>query len=224
MTEVSTIPEKKHDKYRRAKIFGALYISGIVAACVFLVYNWEFIERFQTYSYLGLFFIGLVTGFTLPMPVPYMMVAFTLGGVLNPALVGASCGLGLGIGGTLLHLTGRGGRKFFPMSSVFGLVNSSSSEGDSPPLIARLFRRARIPHVIALAQRRGALVVFLMSVAINPFFAPMAIGMGTLHSRRIRLWKFFIACWAGQTVKCMAIAYAGYLGLGTILRWMEILP
>jgi len=223
MTEVSTIPEKKHDKYRRAKIFGVLYISGIVAACVFLVYNWEFIERFQTYSYLGLFFIGLVTGFTLPMPVPYMIVAFTLGGVLNPALVGASCGLGLGIGGTLLHLTGRGGRKFFPMSSVFGLVDSSSSE-KVPPLITRFFQRARVPHVIALAQRRGALVVFLMSVAINPFFAPMAIGMGTLHSRRIRLWKFFIACWAGQTVKCMAIAYAGYLGLGTILRWMEILP
>ena len=223
MTEVSTTSIKKHSKYRRLKIFGTLYISGIVAACVFLVYNWEFIERFQTYSYLGLFFMGLVTGFSLPMPVPYMIVAFTLGGVLNPALVGASCGLGLGIGGTLLHLTGRGGRKFFPMSSVFGLVNSSSGE-EVPPFITRFFQRARIPHVIALAQRRGALVVFLMSVAINPFFAPMAIGMGTLHSRRIRLWKFFIACWAGQTVKCMAIAYAGYLGLGTILRWMEILP
>ncbi len=221
MTEVSTTPEKKHGKYRRAKIFGALYISGIVAALVFLVYNWEFIERFQAYSYLGLFFVGLVTGFSLPMPIPYMIVVFTLGGVLNPALVGAACGLGLGIGGTLLHLTGRGGRRFFPMSSVFGLINRPASEGDPPPLIARLFRWARIPHIIALAQRRGALVIFLMSAAINPFFAPMAIGLGVL---RFRLWKFFLACWAGQTVKCMALAYAGYLGLGTILRWMEVLP
>lgn len=220
-TIVSKSTEKKHDKYRRAKIFGALYISGIVAALVFLVYNWEFIERFQTYSYLGLFFIGLVTGFSLPMPIPYMIIVFTLGGVLHPALVGAACGLGLGIGGTLLHLTGRGGRKFFPMSSVFGLISGHSSEDAPPSLIARLFRRARIPHVIALAQKRGALVVFLMSAAINPFFAPMAIGLGAL---RFRLWKFFLACWAGQTVKCMALAYAGYLGLGTILRWMDILP
>ena len=223
MTTVSITPKSKHGRYRKFKVFGALYLSGIIAVCVFLVYNWEFIERFQTYSYVGLFFIGLVTGFSLPMPVPYMILVFTLGGVLHPALVGASCGLGLGIGGTLLHLTGRGGRKFFPMSSVFGLVNKPSSEDNPPPLLARLFRRFRVPHMLALARRRGALIVFLMSVAINPFFTPMAIGMGTFHSRRIRLWKFFVMCWAGQTVKCMAIAYCGYLGLGTILRWMEIL-
>jgi len=230
MTTVSTSPKRKHGKYgnyRKLKIFGALYLSGIVAACIFLVYHWEFVERFQTYSYLGLFFVGLVTGFTLPMPVPYMVVVFTFGagGGLHPALVGASCGLGLGIGGTLLHLTGRGGRKFFPMSSVFGFANTkNSSSEEAPPFIARLFRRFRVPHMIALAQRRGALVVFLMSAAINPFFTPMAIGMGTLHSRRIRLWKFFLACWAGQTVKCIGLAYAGYLGLGTILRWLEIFP
>ena len=165
--------------------------------------------------------MGLVTGFTLPMPVPYMMVVFTLGGVLHPTLVGASCGLGLGIGGTLLHLTGRGGRKFFPMSSVFGFADTKNSSSDAlPPFIARLFRRFRIPRMIALAQRRGILTVFLMSAAINPFFAPMAVGLGAL---RFSLWKFFVACWAGQTVKCVGIAYAGYLGLGTILRWMEIL-
>jgi len=203
-----------------------LYLSGIVAACIFLVYHWEFVERFRTYSYLGLFFMGLVTGFSLPMPVPYMAVVFTFGagGGLHPALVGASCGLGLGIGGTLLHLTGRGGRKFFPMSSVFGFVNQPADGNDTPPLIARLFRRFRVPHMIALARRRGVLVVFLMSAALNPFFAPMAIGMGTFHSRRIRLWKFFVMCWAGQTVKCIGLAYAGYLGLGTILRWLEIFP
>jgi membrane protein YqaA with SNARE-associated domain len=221
MTEVSITPKRKRGKYRKLKIFGAIYISGIVAALVFLVYHWEFVERFQTYSYLGLFFVGLVTGFTLPVPIPYMMVVFTLGGVLHPALVGASCGLGLGIGGTLLHLTGRGGRKFFPMSSVFGFADTKNSSSDAPPpFIARLFRRFRIPRMIALAQRRGILTVFLMSAAINPFFAPMAVGLGAL---RFSLWKFFVACWAGQTVKCVGIAYAGYLGLGTILRWMEIL-
>ena len=222
MTTVSTSPKKKHGKHRRFKIFGVLYLSGIVAACIFLVYHWEFVERFQTYSYLGLFFVGLVTGFTLPMPVPYMVVVFTFGagGGLHPALVGASCGLGLGIGGTLLHLTGRGGRKFFPMSSVFGMVNNPSG-GEAPPFIARLFRRFRVPHMIALARRKGALVVFLMSVTINPFFAPVAIGLGAL---RFRLWKFFLACWVGQTVKCIGLAYCGYLGLGTILRWLEIFP
>jgi len=75
--------------------------------------------------------------------------------------------------------------------------------------------------MMLLARRRGALVVFLMSAAVNPFFAPMAFTLGTM---RFRLWKFFLMCWAGQTVKCIGIAYAGYLGLGTVLRWLEVIP
>ena len=220
MAIVSTTSKKKH---RKLKIFGGLYIGGIVAACVVLIYHWDVISRFQGYGYFGLIIMGLVTGFSLPMPVPYMVIAFILGGVMHPALVGASTGLGLSVGGMLLHLTGRGGRKFFPMSGVFGFVNNkSSSSEEPPPLITRLLRWGRVPHMIALSRQRGALIVFLMSAAPNPFFAPMAIGMGTLRSRRIRLWKFFLMCWAGQTVKCMAIAYCGYLGLGTFLRWLEI--
>ena len=194
-------------------------MGGIVAACVVIVYYWQEISRFQSYGYLGLFFMGLLTGFSLPMPVPYMVVTFVLGGVLHPALVGAACGLGLGIGGTLLYLTGRGGRKFFPWSDVFAFDTNPS--GDAPPsLMSRLLRRARIPQIMAIARKRGSLVVFLMSAAINPFFIPMALGMGTL---RFRLWKFFLMCWAGQTVKSIGIAYCGYLGLGTFLRWLEVI-
>ncbi len=221
MTVVSTTSKRKPSKF---KIFGGLYVGGIVAACIVLIYHWDVISRFQSYGYFGLIIMGLVTGFSLPLPVPYMVITFVLGGVMHPALVGASTGLGLGIGGTLLHLTGRGGRKFFPMSSVFGLVNAKNSSSEEPPsFMSRLLRWARVPHLILLARRRGALIVFLMSVAMNPFFAPMAIGMGTFRSRRIRLWKFFVMCWAGQTVKCMAIAYAGHLGLGTFLRWLEVI-
>ncbi len=207
---------------KRQYILGGLFLAGVIAAFVVIVYHWQAISRFQNYGYLGLFIIGLLTGFALPMPVPYMVVAFIFGGLLHPALVGASCGLGLGIGGTLLYLTGRGGRKFFPMSSVFAFADNPS---DAPPssrlsrLISRLLKRGRVPQIIDLARRRGLVVVFLMSAAINPFFIPMAIGMGTL---RFRLWKFFLACWAGMTVKAMAIAFLGYFGLGSFLRWLGV--
>jgi membrane protein DedA with SNARE-associated domain len=66
-----------------------------------------------------------------------------------------------------------------------------------------------------LAQRRGSIVVFLMSAMLNPIFAPMAIAMGAL---RFRLPKFCAMCIAGSTVKSLVIAYAGYLGVGTFLR------
>ena len=194
-------------------------MAAVIAVCFVIVYYWQEISRFQSYGYLGLFIVGLLSGFALPVPVPYMVITFILGGVLHPALVGAACGLGLGIGGTILYLTGRGGRKFFPMSRFFALATNPSS--DAPPsLISRLLKRVRIPQIMNIARRRGSLVVFLMSAAINPFFAPMAIGMGTL---RFRTWKFFLMCWAGQTVKSMAIAYCGYLGLGTFLRWLQVI-
>jgi hypothetical protein len=209
---------------KRKYIFGGLFLGGIIAVFVVVVYYWQEISRFQNYGYLGLLIIGLLTGFSLPLPVPYMVVTFIFGGLLHPALVGASCGLGLGIGGTLLYLTGRGGRRFFPWSNVFAFANNSSNE--APPssrisrLISRLLRWARIPRILDIAKRRGLLVVFLMSAAINPFFVPMAIGMGTI---RFRWWKFFLMCWAGQTVKSIGIAYAGFLGLGIVLRWFQII-
>jgi len=208
---------------KRRYILGGLFLAGIIAAFVVIVYYWQEISRFQSYGYLGVLIIGILTGFSLPMPIPYMVITFIMGGLLHPALVGASCGLGLGIGGTLLYLTGRGGRKFFPMSNVFAFANNPSN--DAPPssrisrLLTRLLRWARIPRIMDIARRRGSLVVFLMSAAINPFFVPMAIGMGTL---RFRWWKFFLMCWAGQTVKSIGIAYAGFLGLGIVLRWLQI--
>jgi membrane protein DedA with SNARE-associated domain len=45
----------------------------------------------------------------------------------------------------------------------------------------------------------------------------MAIAMGAL---RFRAMKFFVMCVAGNIVKAMVISYAGYLGVGTLLRWL----
>jgi len=209
---------------RKKYIFGGLFLGGIIAAFVVIVYNWQAISRFQNYGYVGLFLISLLAGFSLPMPIPYMVITFIFGGLLHPALVGVACGLGLGVGGTLLYLTGRGGRRFFPWSNVFAVADNSASDAPRSSrvarLISRLLRWGRVPRIMDIAKRRGLLVVFLMSAAINPFFVPMAIGMGTLH---FRWWKFFLMCWAGQTVKSIGIAYAGYLGLGIALRWLQII-
>jgi len=209
---------------KKKYILGGLFLAGAVSAFVVIVYYWQEISRFQNYGYLGLLIIGLLTGISLPLPVPYMVAAFIFGGLLHPALVGASCGLGLGIGGTLLYLTGRGGRRFFPWSDVFAFASNPPKDVSQTSRISRLMCRilkwARIPRIMDIAKRRGSLVVFLMSVAINPFFIPMAIGMGTL---RFRAGKFFLMCWAGQTVKSIGIAYAGYLGLGSVFRWLDVI-
>ena len=177
------------------------YLSGLALVitlffCVAVVYYWEYVNQVQGYGYLGIFIISLLAGSIMLIPLPYAAVVFTLGGVLNPALVGVASGLGASIGAITIYLAGYGGHSLLPN------VNNS--------LYSRLMN---------WVQRRGSVAVFIMSAVFNPLFIPMTIAMGML---RFRLWKFFLLCWAGFTVKSLAIAYCGYFGLGTLLRWLGI--
>jgi membrane protein DedA with SNARE-associated domain len=181
-------------------------VAVTIASCVAVIYYWDYISPLQNYGYLGAFFFGFLAGSSLPLPLPYLVVTFTLGGVLNPALVGVASGLGAGIGGTLVYLFGRGGSKLLPK---FGLLPPDPNQPPSP----------KVARLLDWAHRRGSLVVFLMSAMLNPAFAPMAITMGAL---RFRLAKFFLWCSAGNIVKSLFIAFCGYFGLGTLLRWLEV--
>ena len=177
-----------------------------IALCFALIYYWGYISHLKNYGYLSAFLFGFVAGSSLPVPLPYLVVTFTLGGVLNPLLVGVASGLGAGIGGTLVYLFGRGGRNLLPK---FGLFSPDPNQPPSP----------RVSRLLNWAERRGAIVIFLMSAMLNPMFAPMAITMGAL---RIRLAKFFFWCSAGNIVKSLFIASCGYYGLGTLLRWLGV--
>ncbi len=173
------------------------YISGLAIVITILlsivVINYrEYIVELQSYGYVGVFIISLFAGSIMVMPIPYVAVVFTMGGVLNPALVGVASGLGASVGAMTIYLAGYGGHSLF-----------------------QNYNDAVYSRIEGWIRRRGSLAVFIMSAVFNPFFIPMAITMGMLH---FRLWKFFVLCWAGNTVKSLAIAYAGYLGLRSLFH------
>ena len=186
-----------------SKVFASknFYISGLaivitILLSVAVVHYREYIVELQSYGYLGVFIISLFAGSIMVLPIPYVAVVFTLGGVLNPALVGAASGLGASVGAVTIYLVGYGGHNLF-----------------------RNYNDAIYSRIEGWIRRRGSIAVFIMSAVFNPFFIPMAITMGMLH---FRLWKFFVLCWAGNTVKSLAIAYAGYLGLRSLLHWVGV--
>lgn len=183
---------------------GILMTALTFGLAIMVVLYWENFQKFAGFSYTGLFFISIIGGATVIIPVPSLVVQFTLGAVLNPAIVGVVAGLGTGIGGTLIFLFGRGGRRIFS--------NTSFSGSGSNRTIVRWTAR-----IMTWARHRGSLAVFIMSALLNPIFFPMAVAIGT---SRFKLWKFFLMCWAGNTVKSLAIAYLGYFGLGALLRWL----
>jgi membrane protein YqaA with SNARE-associated domain len=181
----------------------AVFLVTTAVSIILVIRYWQQIAALQNYGYLGAFFIAFVAGCSIPSPISYLLLTFTFGGILNPALVGLASGLGAGIGGTLVFLLGRGGRSFFPNLRHYSVDEEASSK------MAAKF--------VDWAQKRGSVVVFVMSAMLNPVFAPMAIAMGAL---RFRLFKFFFMCVAGNLVKAMVISYAGYLGVGTLLHWL----
>ncbi len=198
------LPNKMSWKYVKVGL-ALMLILGTLVACVAVIYYWEYIERFRDWGYLSAFIFGFVAGSSLPVPLPYLVVTFSLGGLLNPLLVGLASGLGAGIGGTLVYLFGSSGSRL-----LNGIFNPNPDEEESTKG-RRLYQR-----LAYWTHCRGPLVVFLMSAILNPLFAPMAITVGALHFgfRRFLFW-----CVLGNVVKSTIIAYCGYFGLAFILRW-----
>jgi membrane protein YqaA with SNARE-associated domain len=177
----------------------ALFAITTIASIWLIFVYWDEIAELQQYGYLGSFIVAFVAGSSIPTPISYLALTFVLGARLDPNLIAFISGTGAGLGGTLVFLLGRGGRKLFP-----GLINYSLDQQASDKVGPRFLR---------WAQKRGSWVVFFMSAMLNPVFAPMAMAMGAL---RFRLIKFFILCVAGNLVKAFIISYAGHFGIGFV--------
>jgi membrane protein DedA with SNARE-associated domain len=186
-------------------LFSVLFLATTAISIILMIRYSKEIAQLQHYGYLGAFLIAFIAGCSIPSPISYLILVFTLGGIpgLQPALVGIAGGVGAGLGGPLVYLLGRQGRLVLPSLKHYSLDQEASNK------MAAKF--------VDWAQRRGSVVVFAMSAMLNPVFAPMAIALGAL---RFKLINFFIMCIAGNLVKAMVISYAGYLGIGTLLRWL----
>ena len=70
-----------------------------------------------------------------------------------------------------------------------------------------------------ILHRHGSKVIFFMAAIFNPIYYPFAIFIGMI---RFGFPAFFLATWAGRTIKNMALAYLGYFGLRAILQWLGL--
>jgi membrane protein DedA with SNARE-associated domain len=181
---------------RREAIIGGISLAVTIALSLLIIQHRSYIEQIAHWGYVGCFFINILASGTLVMPGFGLVLTFTLGGVLNPAIVGAVAGIGEAIGAVGAYFTGYAGRS---------LVRDNNSG-----LYLRFSN---------LIDRHGSKAVFFIACVISPIYYPFAVLLGTLRFGWVR---FFLATWAGRTVKNMALAYLGYFGLGSILRWLGV--
>ena len=194
-----TEPEVKKGSAKTAFILG---IVGIVATLLMagaVIYYWEWVRALEGYGYMGAFFISILGGATIIVPVPMLAVVFALGGVLKYTwLLGIANGLGETLGALTIYMTGYGGGSAFYYSTHGKL-------------------HAAYERLTGLMERRGSLTLFLLAAVLNPFFYPAALAAGAL---RFGLKRYLLICWAGKTIKGMTVAYAGYWGLHWLLRML----
>ncbi len=206
----------------RAYLIVSLGVLLTILPVVAVVYFREEIQQAEGYGYTGVFLVGILSGVSI-IPAPTQLLVFTFGSVLNPLYVGLVAGFGGAVGGITVYLTGasmetvwsrlrtRGQdlrRWLFP-----GSVTTKPIQPKFWTICQVLYRR-----LVNWAGAKGVYWALFISSAmiISPFyFAGLTAG-----SLRIGLLKFFLITWAGKTVRYLAIAFAGNLGLHAILKWI----
>ncbi|TEU17259.1 MAG: hypothetical protein E3I25_03330 [Dehalococcoidia bacterium] len=181
---------------KREAIIGGISLVVTIALSLFILQHRSYIEEIAEWGYFGCFFINVLTNGTFILPGFGIVITFTLGGVLNPAIVGAVAGTGEAIGAIGAYFTGYAGR---------GLLRDSNSG---------LY--LRFSNII---DRHGSKAIFFVSSVLSPFFYPFAVFLGMVRFGWVR---FFLVTWAGRTVKSMVLAYLGYFGLKVVLQWLGV--
>ena len=134
------------------------------------------------YGYLGAFLISIVGNLTIILPIPYTIVIYMLGSILNPLILALVCSLGSAIGELSAYVAGTVRRKFM-----------SEKRKEMLNIAAKLVGKYGL----------AAVVVF----AATPL--PDDIILIPLGMMRYSLMKTLAACMVGKLIMSLTLTYAG---------------
>jgi uncharacterized membrane protein YdjX (TVP38/TMEM64 family) len=198
-TAKATIVSKKTSRWIFALGFFGIVITILMAVAI-VIYKDE-VKDLQNYGYFGAFFISILGGATIIVPVPMLAIVFALGAVMPmPWLVAIAAALGELIGALSIYATGRGA----------GHAISSRAHGRIQKIYDKL---------LDLMKRRGAITLFAVTSVVNPFFYPAAFAAGAL---KFGMRRYIAIVLAGKLVKSFTVVYAGYFGLKGIFHAIGI--
>ncbi len=143
----------------------------------------------QQFSYLGVFIISFIGSVSVIFPVPYTIVIYLIGGVLDPFFVAVSGGLGSAFGEFSGYILGYYGRK---------VVNEK--------------RRKKMDFMVKVFYRYGPVAIFLFALTPLPddlLFIPLGV-------MRYAFWRAFIPALCGKMLMTFILAYSGQQSIAII--------
>jgi uncharacterized membrane protein YdjX (TVP38/TMEM64 family) len=72
------------------------------------------------------------------------------------------------------------------------------------------------PKIAGWINKNAALTIFVLSAFPNPLFDLAGITAGIF---RVPIWKFFIFCWLGITLKMLFISFLGAYSFDLVSRF-----
>lgn len=170
----------------RLRLVQVVTLVVIVAATAAAFYFRDRIQQFQSYGYVAIFVVGLLSNATLILPLPGLAITPVMGAVFNPIAVGIVAGVGQAIGELTGYLAGY---------SSQGLIND----------------KARYQVMTIWMRRYGVWIVFVLAAIPNPIFDVAGIVAGALC---MPVWQYLLAAVAGKVLKNIVFAYLGDWGGG----------
>lgn len=177
-------PEAGRWSKRRLKYIALLIIGALAMILVGVLVQkpTDFEEYLTSAGYGGVFLMAIIGSASPVWPLPGSWAAFIAAGLgLNPLILGLAAGLGEPIGELSGYTAGYGGQ-------------------------IAINKWKRYAQIVKWMKRRGGITIFVVSAIPNFLIKLATIAAGAL---RYPLWKFFIFCWAGKTLKSLGFAFAG---------------
>jgi len=140
------------------------------------------LQQFTQFGYLGIFIISFIGSVSVIFPIPYTLVIFGLGSVLDPVLVAVSGGLGAALGEFSGYALG-----YYGTSKI-------SEE-----------RRKKMDFMLKVFDKYGPIAIFLFALTPLPddlLFIPLGV-------MRYSFVKAFIPAILGKTLMTFIVAYSG---------------
>jgi membrane protein YqaA with SNARE-associated domain len=140
------------------------------------------LQQFTQFGYLGIFIISFIGSVSVIFPIPYTLVIFGLGSVLDPVLVAVSGGLGAALGEFSGYALG-----YYGTSKI-------SEE-----------RRKKMDFMLKVFDKYGPIAIFLFALTPLPddlLFIPLGV-------MRYSFVKAFIPAIIGKMLMTFIVAYSG---------------
>lgn len=169
----------------------------LVTAFAFIFFFFDIdLAQLNTYGYVGLFLVSLISAASIVMPMPGAAAITGAGALLDPILgipvpilVGLVAGLAESLGELTGYAAGYGGSALFQQRSFY-------------------------PRVKRWMERRGVLTMFLLSSFPNPLVDVAGVAAGAVH---MRFSQFVAGVLPGKVFKNIYLAAGGLAG-AEILR------